>query len=162
MNIDNEHIFQFDFDFNRTILLEEFKKNRHLLEVYGNERDGASYNLKKVIVPESDYIIFLKKFFQIPSARPRFYSQDPNSTLTPHKDFGTLCSLNILLNEDTAAPITIEGKDYYYTHCLLNTTSIHGVNTGNAERILFKLSIFDETYESVKERFKKILQNESS
>jgi hypothetical protein len=44
------------------------------------------------------------------------------------------------------------GNDYVYTQVLLNTTLPHSVTNGATERILLKISIFDETYEQLSAR----------
>jgi hypothetical protein len=47
---------------------------------------------------------------------------------------------------ENPAPVTIEGTDYIYEQAVLDTTKLHGVNTNNEDRILLKISIFDESY----------------
>jgi hypothetical protein len=81
--------------------------------------------------------------------RPRFYYLKANTVIPEHVDFNTTCSLNFILNDDEPAPVTIEGVDYLYTQCLLNTTVMHGVKNGNKERLLFKISLFETPYETL-------------
>jgi hypothetical protein len=85
--------------------------------------------------------------------KPRFYWTAPNSVIPEHTDNGTQCSLNFILSEDPA-PITFFGEDYYYDQILLNTTQPHSVTNTSTERILLKISIFDETYEQLSKRLK--------
>lgn len=82
---------------------------------------------------------------------PRYYWQDANSTLPMHTDNGTTCSINFVLTPNPA-PVTIEEEDYVYTQCLLNTTKLHGVKTNDEDRILLKISIFDESFEDLTKR----------
>ena len=119
--------------------------------------------LKESSVPYSDYrgtADFWKiaktydpMFFEIMDdfgiyGKPRVYWLEPNVNLPEHVDNGTTCSLNFILSDDPA-PVTIEGKDYTYKQCLLNTSIMHGVKNGDTERILLKISIFDQPYEQV-------------
>ena len=84
---------------------------------------------------------------------PRFYWLDPFATLPQHVDNDTQCSINIILTENPA-PITFAGVDYTYRQALLNTALPHSVRNGEYERIILKISIFDETYESLSARIK--------
>lgn len=94
--------------------------------------------------PEIDKI---KKDFNI-EAKSRFYWLLPNSKIPEHVDNGTLCSLNFIFSEN-AAPINIEGKEYFYKQALLDTSKPHSVNNGKEERVMFKLSIHDQSYEQL-------------
>lgn len=84
---------------------------------------------------------------------PRFYWLEPFANLPQHVDNGTECSINFILTENPA-PITIGGVNYTYQQALLNTTVPHSVTNGETERIILKISIFDETYESLSARIK--------
>ena len=84
---------------------------------------------------------------------PRFYFQQPNSCISDHIDNGTLTSINFILSEN-AAPITFGNDNFYYKQCLLNTQLMHRVNTTSSERILLKISIFNETYNDLAKRIK--------
>jgi hypothetical protein len=53
---------------------------------------------------------------------------------------------------DNPAPVTVEDVDYVYEQAILNTTKLHGVNTNEEERILLKISVFDESYEDLIQR----------
>ena len=83
--------------------------------------------------------------------RPRFYYLKENTMIPEHVDFNTTCSLHFILNDDEPAPVTIEGVDYFYTQCVLNTTVMHGVKNSDKERLLFKISLFDIPYEQLVE-----------
>lgn len=100
----------------------------------------------------SDYIEQIMKDLEV-TGKPRFYWLDPHKDIPEHVDNGTTCSINIILN-DEAAPITFGDKDYYYTMVLLNTSIPHSVKNNNTERLLFKISIFDESYEDLANRIK--------
>ena len=80
--------------------------------------------------------------------KPRFYFLKPNSILPEHTDNGTTCSINFVLSNQLA-PVTVEGTDYIYKQALLNTSLRHSVTNGPIERILLKISIFNEPYEKL-------------
>jgi hypothetical protein len=84
---------------------------------------------------------------------PRFYWLEPFADIPQHVDNGTQCSINLIISENPA-PITVEGVDYAYQQALLNTALPHSVRNGEDERIMLKISIFDETYESLSARIK--------
>jgi len=82
-------------------------------------------------------------------ALPRYYKQEEDSYLSPHKDHGTFTAINIILNGD--GPITWnEDVDVYYDCALLNVQEMHSVQT-NDSRIFLKLAIFDKSYNEVLE-----------
>ena len=83
--------------------------------------------------------------------RPRFYWLMPHAVIPEHVDNGTQCSINIVLT-DYAAPITIGNEQYEYQTVLLNTQIPHSVTNNEHERIMLKISIFDETYEQLAKR----------
>lgn len=100
----------------------------------------------------SEYIQQIMQDFEV-TGKPRFFWLEPFAVIPEHTDNGTTCSLNFLLNDDAAA-VTINGKDYFYTSVLLNTTAPHSVTNNHTERLLFKISIFGESYQDVAARLK--------
>jgi len=103
----------------------------------------------------NDYIESIMRDFQI-KGKPRFYWLKPNATVPEHVDNGTLCGLNFILT-DNASPIRFGDTEYFYEAILVNTTIPHSVVNNEHERLLFKISIFDETFEEVAERNKKYI-----
>jgi hypothetical protein len=89
--------------------------------------------------------------------KPRFYWLKPYTVIPEHVDNGTLCGLNFILTEG-ASPITFENQDYYYESALIDTTIPHSVKNNENERIMFKISIFNETFDQVAEKIKKYLK----
>lgn len=85
--------------------------------------------------------------------KPRFYWLEPFAEIPEHVDNGTMCSINLILT-DSPAPIIINGKEFIYKQALLNTTIPHAVYNGPTERVMLKISIFDETYEQLAKRIK--------
>lgn len=84
---------------------------------------------------------------------PRFYWLEPFATIPQHIDNGTQCSINLIVTENPA-PINVDGVDYTYRQALLDTSLPHSVTNGDTERIMLKISIFDETYGSLSARIK--------
>ena len=84
--------------------------------------------------------------------RPRFYFLPKGVEIPEHVDNNTKCSINFLINSKNPAPVTVEGVDYYYKACLLNTQKMHSVKNNTEDRLLFKLSIFDDDFDTVKEK----------
>lgn len=80
--------------------------------------------------------------------RPRFYILEAGTTLPMHVDRGTRCSFNIVV--DGTSPITFEDGEYHYKQALLNTQVMHGVFNTVDDRVLYKLSVFDATFEQTK------------
>jgi hypothetical protein len=103
----------------------------------------------------SEYVDQIMKDFDV-VGKPRFYWLQPHAVIPEHVDNGTLCGLNFILT-DQASPITFGEKEYYYESILVDTTLPHSVNNNEHERIMFKISIFNETFEQVAEKIKKYL-----
>jgi hypothetical protein len=99
-----------------------------------------------------EYIESIIKDFEV-EGRPRFYWLEPYAEIPEHTDNETQCSINLIITK-TPAPITINGADFVYQQALLNTTVPHSVKNGAAERIMLKISIFDESFESLAKRIK--------
>jgi hypothetical protein len=100
----------------------------------------------------SEYINNIMNDFGV-EGKPRYYWMKPHAIIPEHVDNGTQCSLNFVLTEN-ASPITIGGIDYYYDSILLNTTIPHSVTNNSSERIMLKISIFNESYEELAKRIK--------
>lgn len=83
----------------------------------------------------------------------RFYRLLANATLPYHTDRSTQCSINMILSEGDPASVKFRRngveQEYNYRLALLNTQEEHSVENGPEDRILFKISVFDEDYESV-------------
>lgn len=151
MFLDN-NIFIFDFTFDRIELMRQYHLLQDQFVPYEDPR-GKLDEWKIARNIEFDYASELNSFFGI-EAKPRFYVLKPHCVLPEHRDLGTECSINILLNDDEPAPVHFGEQEYRYTQCLLNTQNLHSVTNGARERILFKLSIFDESYSEIVEKIK--------
>lgn len=92
---------------------------------------------------------YLKDYFQCNECRPRFYIQEAGVSIPFHKDRGTLCSFNFLLS-DHLDPISFRDRTVTYRTALLNTSIDHAVINPKSKRILFKVSIFDKSFDEIK------------
>jgi len=103
----------------------------------------------------SDYVKKIMSDFKV-VGKPRFYWLRPFATIPEHVDNGTQCGLNFILT-DHASPISFGDTSYFYESILVNTTLPHSVVNNEKERIMFKISIFNETFEQVANRIKHYL-----
>ncbi len=141
---------EFDYD----LFLSEYKR------VQNNEKDyargGKSVNYWRVVRLEDlqsdivdNYCKQFAKDYDIPGkVDGRFYRLKANTILPWHVDSGTKCSVNFLLSGKTA-PVIFRSGMYHYKQALLNTTAEHSVKNGPEDRILFKISIFEKSFEDV-------------
>lgn len=157
-DIKNEYIYGFDFNFNKELLLNEFQKISNNLE--GFIDNGLPVKIKKLQIIEDfhfDYVDYLNKLFDIKS-EAKFYVLKENEEFDLHVDTLPQCSINILLSGNPA-PVFIGDKNYLYQNCVLNVKKPHGVFNNTENRILFKLSIFDYSFEEVKNKVHYAVQN---
>ena len=88
--------------------------------------------------------------------KPRFYILEKNFTLPFHQDRGTTCSINFVLST-SRDPITFrQGYNefrFQYETAIVDVTQEHMVTASKEDRYLFKLSIFDKSYEEVLEAY---------
>ena len=92
------------------------------------------------------------------SIKPRFYIQEKGFTLPPHVDRGTTCAVNFVLST-RRDPITFHTSwgymRYTYETAIVDVTQEHEVTAVNEDRVLFKMSIFDKSFEEVIERYER-------
>jgi len=139
------------YELDTELLLKEAKEAKQVAKPYTDDRyPGEQKDDWYIGHYTSSYIEQIMSDFKV-SGKPRFYWLEPNATIPEHVDNGTTCSLNFILTQDPA-PINIEGIDYTYKQVLLNTTKSHSVTNNNNERIMLKISIFDESYEDLAKR----------
>lgn len=172
MNESNE-IFRFDYHFDRDKLLELWhNKYSNEVEVYDDPRVDEYINRPEFIkqyghwskdvwqiarIEDSDYANEIIEFFGV-NARPRFYLLKANEVLPYHDDRDTTCAINFILSDEPAPISFMDTKNtHYYKTALLNTTLGHGVWNGPKDRLIFKLSVFDEDFETVKHKIEEKL-----
>lgn len=152
----NIYIFDYEFDFD---LIEMYWDHyQHDLEVYTDPRTEQSMKEWMIVRLEMfNYAQQICDLFNIKNSKPRFYMLGANASLPMHVDVNTTCSLNIVLSEG-GAPVKFEDKSYFYKTAILNTTNRHGVDNGPLDRRLFKISVFDQSFEEVTNNVKSIVK----
>jgi hypothetical protein len=141
------------YQVNKDILLAEAEQVKSKAVGYTDPRyPGEQHTGWLIGHHTSDYVKQIMVDLEV-EGRPRFYWLMPGERISKHVDNGTQCSINMVLTKD-AAPLTMEGKDYFYDTILLNTTVPHSVQNNNNLRIMLKISIFDETYDQLASRIK--------
>jgi hypothetical protein len=153
MTTNNNFLTHLNYDLDITAILESARKARLDSKPYTDSRyPDLKLDDWHIGHYQDAYISQIMSDFEV-DGRPRFYWLEPNAVIPEHVDNGTQCSINLIITED-AAPITIDGTEYYYRQALLNTTVPHSVQNSAKERIMLKISIFDETYQQLVERIK--------
>jgi len=157
------HIFKFDYNINKHKFLLYYEKYKHLSVVDGYAKKGNIGDIWKTIYLKEynlDCVREIEDFFEI-KGDPRFYILKPNEFLPWHMDYNPKCALNFLLSDDNTAPVCFkEGEEifnYNYKCALLNVKKLHSVKNGINERILFKIEISNEDFDTVKQKIMKKL-----
>lgn len=151
-----EPLLHLRYSIDRELLLKEADSLKNTATSYQDSRyPGMSLGGWLIRHYEGDYAKKVMDDFGV-VGKPRFYWLAPYATIPEHVDNGTLCGLNFILTEH-ASPIMFSGKPYYYESILVNTTLPHSVVNNEHERIMFKISIFNETFEQVAEKIKRYL-----
>jgi hypothetical protein len=148
-----EPLIHLNYELNKSKLLKEAQLAKCASQPYTDSR-YPTLSLEKWLIGHwnSEYIDRIMADFEI-IGRPRFYWLEPYAVIPEHVDNETTCSLNFILT-DYPAPITIEGKEYTYQQVLLDTTRLHKVINNEHERIMLKISIFDESFSDLAKRIK--------
>lgn len=83
-----------------------------------------------------------------------FLCVEPGTSVGWHADGGdVMCAVNFLLEGDENCPIEFEDGFHTYNLALLDVTSRHRVsNNTDMQRIMFRLSFMDGTYEDIKNK----------
>jgi hypothetical protein len=140
-----------NYPLNIELLLQQASEARLLSKPYTDNRyPEMQLNDWHIGHYTSEYIEQIMRDFGI-NGKPRFYWLEPFAEIPEHVDNGTLCSLNFILSPDPA-PIVIEDVEYIYKSVLLNTALRHSVTNNENERVMLKISIFDESFEDLAKR----------
>ena len=146
-------LIHLNYTINKDILLLESDRARKSAKPWHHKNKVTAGPSWLVSYHTSDYIENIMKDLNIKGS-PRFYFQQPHFHLKPHRDYGTQCAVNFILNGTT--PINIEGKEYVYSQALINVQREHSIKTDNEERIMLKFSIKDKSFEEVLNNIKYI------
>ena len=141
--------FQIDFDRNRLLAEAEDQEGYQTFVDPKTNATIPGWYIKRVNRGYAQELTnFFKKEFALADCRPRFYIQDPGVDIGFHIDRQTLCSFNFLLSDDPD-PISFRSGTMFYASALLNTTVEHAVLATKNRRVLFKISVFDKSFEEV-------------
>tara|TARA_Y100000361_G_C11104190_1_gene313787 strand:+ start:77 stop:529 length:453 start_codon:yes stop_codon:yes gene_type:complete len=146
-------LIHLNYTINKDILLLESDRARKSAKPWHHKNEVTAGPSWLVSYYTSEYIENIMKDLNIKGS-PRFYFQQPHFHLKPHRDYGTQCAVNFILNGTT--PINIEGKEYVYSQALVNVQKEHSIKTDNEERIMLKFSIKDKSFEEVLNNIKYI------
>ena len=146
-------LIHLNYTINKDILLLESDRARKSAKPWHHKNEVTAGPSWLVSYYTSEYIENIMKDLNIKGS-PRFYFHQPHFHLKPHRDYGTQCAVNFILNGTT--PINIEGKEYVYSQALVNVQKEHSIKTDNEERIMLKFSIKDKSFEEVLNNIKYI------
>jgi hypothetical protein len=150
---EEDYLIHLNYNLDYNLMLESAKNAEKTKACYVDPRYN-SYKLNSWLISKfsNDYIEKILNDFEV-DGYPRFYWLKANSVVPPHVDNDTKCSINFILSENPA-PVNFNQHIFYYRQCLLNTSKIHWVKNGPTDRLLFKISIFDESFESLSKKIK--------
>jgi len=148
-------IYKFHFDYDHDLLMHQAKEEGY--ENFIDPKGGKVFDdwfIKRI---DSGYGKKISDMFAETfdcEVRPRFYIQNPGYSLGFHRDRGTQCAINIVLQgEDDKITFRENGveESISYKVALLNVQKEHAVFEPRNKRYLFKMSIFDKSYQEIKE-----------
>ena len=146
-----EHI-NYDVDEERLLLeAENFDgyepyldpKTKHILNHWLIKRVSTGYG--RLIADDFEKILSTK-------VKPRFYILKKGFELPFHSDRGTTCAINFVLSTSDDA-ISFRDGDHKYKSAIIDVTQDHAVKAVTEDRYLFKLSIFDKSYDDCREDY---------
>lgn len=143
-----------EFDVDTEWLLDKaLKCERKQFYHHGREEERIEgYKFAHVSYPELHVLASHKALDIKAKYNMKFVYIAPNTTIGWHKDWGTKCAYNWVINGNTAA-IRYRDRPYSYKSAIINTQEEHMVRNNDKERILFKISIFDKSYEEICNQF---------
>ena len=142
---------EFKLRFDRARLLQDAKEQKgydvFIDPLNGNPIEG--WFIKHIHSGYGKYICEeICQRFNIDKGKPRFYKQDVTTSVGMHTDRGTLCSFNVLLTGQDD-PIVFESGKIHYNCALINVSIPHSVPLVKSTRYLYKVSVFDKTFEEL-------------
>lgn len=150
----NAPVFLFDFDVDKEWLLDKaLQETRKQFYHHGRKEERVEgYTYAHVEYPELKELVGRFGLAIQGKWNMKFVYIAPNTIVDWHKDWGTQCAFNWVINGNTAA-IKYRDRPYAYKSAIINTQEEHMVNNNDKERILFKISIFDRSYEETCKQF---------
>ena len=108
-------------------------------------------------IKDDPYVNMILKDLNLDGS-PRFLKIKANTSLFPHIDNKTKCSINFLL-DDYKDPIVFgifpPYKKFYYKSAIIDTSKFHSVKATKYDRKIFKISIFQESFETLCKKLSK-------
>tara|TARA_Y100001937_G_scaffold126900_1_gene197433 strand:+ start:1559 stop:2026 length:468 start_codon:yes stop_codon:yes gene_type:complete len=149
-------LVEIDYEYDKKMLLREAEE-REGYEPFVDPKTGAviqKWLIKRNVTGYGRMITeeFEKKLGV--SIKPRFYIQEQGFTLPFHRDRKTTCAVNFILST-SKDPITFRLNyntfSFKYKTAIVDVTEEHMVTASKEDRYLFKLSIFDKSFDEVRE-----------
>lgn len=149
---------EIDYEYDKKMLLRE-AEDREGYEPFVDPKTGTVIKEWLIKRDVSGYgRTICDEFMRILNVpiKPRFYIQEKGFTLPPHVDRGTTCAINFVLSTKRD-PITFHTDwgymRYTYETAIVDVTQRHEVTASSEDRLLFKMSIFDKSFDEVSEAY---------
>jgi len=151
-------IYKIDYEYDKKSLYEE--SQRRVYAPFVDSATGKAWNewlicrdvgsIGSKIAADFESILETK-------IEPRYYIQRKGMKLPFHCDRGTMCAINLILNDSPDA-IEFRVDDKIYTHhyqtALIDTQTEHQVVTVKSDRILYKLSMKQMSFREAREKLR--------
>jgi len=149
-------LYEIDYEYDKKLLAQECD-DREGYEPFVDPKTGTVIDKWLIKRNVTGYGKIITEEFEKRlgvSIRPRFYIQEKGFTLPFHQDRGTQCCINFVLST-TRDPIVFRHSyntfKFQYEKALVNVQEEHMVEASREDRYLFKLSIFDISYDEALE-----------
>jgi hypothetical protein len=150
-----DNIMPFELDVDKEWLMDKaMQETRKQFYHHGNKEERVEgYTFAHINYPELLPIAKGPSGLNIKGRyNMKFVYIAPNTKIGWHKDWGTKCAFNWIIN-DNSAKIHFRNGNFKYKSAILNTQAEHMVQNNDKERILFKISLFDTPYEDTCKKF---------
>ena len=143
-----------EYDVDTEWLLDKaLKCERKQFYHHGNKEERIEgYTYAHISYPELDVLADMRGLDLKCKYNMKFVYIAPHAIIDWHKDWGTKCAFNWLINGNTEC-IKYRDRPYQYRSAIINTQEEHKVENKDKERIIFKISIFDKSYEEICNQF---------
>lgn len=157
-------LYEIDYQYDEKLLLRECTERKGY-EPFVDPKTGAVIEKWRVKRDVTGYGRMITEEFEKRldvSIKPRFYIQEEGFTLPYHRDRNTTCAINFILSTPRD-PITFRQSyntfHFKYKTAIVDVTQEHMVTASKEDRYLFKLSIFDKSYEEILETYVRYREN---
>ena len=156
-------LYEIDYEYDRLLLLEESMDRDY--KSFIDSKTGLVWDewlICRDIGPVGSQIASHFESVLQTAIEPRYYIQRKGMRLPFHCDRGTRCAINLILNDSQdAIEFRVNEKVYtsHYQSALINTQTEHQVVTVTGDRILFKLSMKELSFEKAKEKLVRYGEN---